>query len=33
MIKQQQLLMNSKGIELIFTDEAIEEFAGVVAQV
>ncbi|KAH9541675.1 hypothetical protein CY35_14G077500 [Sphagnum magellanicum] len=33
MIKQQQLLMKTEGIELIFTDEAIEELAGVAAEV
>jgi ATP-dependent HslUV protease ATP-binding subunit HslU len=33
MIKQQQLLMETEGIELIFTDEAIEELAGVAAEV
>ncbi len=33
MIKQQQLLMKTEGIELIFTDEAIEELASVAAEV
>jgi len=33
MIKQQQLLMKTEGIELIFTDEAIKELAGVAAEV
>jgi ATP-dependent HslUV protease ATP-binding subunit HslU len=33
MIKQQQLLMKTEGIELIFTDEAIEELAGVAAEI
>ena len=33
MIRQQQLLMKTEDIHLVFTDEAIEELAAVAAEV
>lgn len=33
MIRQQQLLMKTEDIDLVFTDEAIEELAAVAAEV